>query len=211
MKIIVMADIIGSSKRHGKALMNDFVTMVAHLNKTNKKEILSPFTITLGDEFQGVVKNPFSAIQVLFEIEKYLLTLKRPFKMRYVIHEGEIHTKLNKQRAYEMLGPGLTIARKTLSQMKTAKRRFNISLKDEDMTERLNLMFVILQGIVDHWTLSQAKIVSAFLELDDYREVADKLRKDPTNVWRRKGSLMIEEFNCLKKLMYKTTNPLWKE
>jgi SatD family (SatD) len=211
MKIIMMADIIGSSKRHGMALMNDFVTMVAHLNKTNKKEILSPFTITLGDEFQGVVKNPFSAMQVLFEIEKYLLTLKRPFKMRYVIHEGEIHTKLNKQRAYEMLGPGLTVARKTLSQMKTAKRRFNISLTDEDMTEKLNLMFVILQGIVDHWTLSQSKIVSAFLELDDYREVADKLRKDPTNVWRRKGSLMIEEFNCLRKLMYKTTNPLWKE
>ncbi len=211
MKVILMADIIGSSKRHGKALMNDFISMVAHINQANRKQILSPFTITLGDEFQGVVQSPFSAIQILFGIEKYLLTLKKPFKLRFVIHEGEIQTKLNKQRAYEMLGPGLTEARKLLSVMKTARRRFKISLKDNEATEKLDLMFVILQGIIDHWTPSQVRIVAAFLELGDYRKVAVRLQKDSTAIWRRRGSLMIEEFNCLKKLMYKTTNPKWRE
>lgn len=204
--MILMADIIGSSKRHGKALMSDFVGMVAYANRANRKQILSPFTITLGDEFQGVVKDVHSALQVLFGLEKYLLTLKKPFKLRYVINEGEIQTKLNKERAYEMLGPGLTEARKALTSMKTSKRRFSILLRDKSKTEKLSLMFVILQGIVDHWTPSQLKIVAAFLEMDDYRVVADKLRKDPSNIWRRKGSLMIEEFNCLKKLMYLTTH-----
>lgn len=210
MSVILMADIIGSSKRHGKALMIDFITMVAYVNKKNRKQIRSPFTITLGDEFQGVVQNAQSAIQILLGIEEYLLTLKKPFKLRYVIHEGEIQTKLNKERAHEMLGPGLSEARKALSVMKTAKRRFKVFLLDKDTTEKLNLMFVILQGIIDHWTPSQLKVVAAFLELDDYRQVAERLHKDPTTIWRRKGSLMIEEFNCLKKLMLKTTNPKWQ-
>jgi SatD family (SatD) len=205
-----MADIIGSSKRNGKALMADFKTAVAHINKIGKQHILSPATITLGDEFQGVVKNPHSALRVIFDMEKYLMSLRKPFRLRYVIHEGDIQTSLNKKTAYEMLGPGLTEARRQLTGMKSAKTRFKVSLSDKELTEKLNLMFVILQGIIGQWTPAQQKVVAAFLELGDYRKVAQRLNKDTTAIWRRKGSLMIEEFNSLKKLMLKATNPKWK-
>ncbi len=205
-----MADVIGSSKRNGKALMNALKAGVTYVNKKGSKQILSPMTITLGDEFQGVVKNPHAALQMILDMEMYLMSLKSSFKLRYVVYEGDIQTKLNKDRAYEMLGPGLTAAREQLNNLKSSKNRFIVYLKDKELTEKLNLMLVVLQGIIDQWTPSQQKVVTTFLELDDYRKVAERLNRDSTAIWRRKRSLMIDEFNSLKNLILNTTNPKWQ-
>ena len=205
-----MADVMGSSKRNGKALMSDLKTGVAKVNKMNSREILSPMTITLGDEFQGVVKNPQAALKLILDMELHLMSLENPFKLRYVVYEGDIQTKLNKERAYEMLGPGLTAAREQLIELKSTKNRFKIHLEDKEQTEKLNLMLVVMQGIIDQWTPSQQKVVNTFLELDDYRKVAARLNKDATAIWRRKRSLMIEEFNSLRNLILKTANPKWE-
>ncbi len=206
--VILMADIVGSSKRKGKALMNDFKIAVAWVNKRDKSHIASPLTITLGDEFQGVVKNTHSALQIVFDLEQYLMRQENPFKLRYVIHEGKIETKLNRKNAYEMLGPGLTHAREELVALKSSRNRFKISLKDEAVSTKLMLGMIIYQGIVDRWTTAQQKVVSVFWEeLSDYKKVAKKLKKDPTVMWRRKRSLMIDEITSLKKLMVLIIDP----
>ena len=207
--VILMADIVGSSKRKGKALMNDFKVAVALVNKKDKHRIVSPLTITLGDEFQGIIKNAQSALQIVFDLEQYLMRLKSPFKLRYVIYEGEIETQLNRKNAYEMLGPGLTQARDALVALKSSRHRFNVSLKDKEVSEKLMLGMVIYQGIVNRWTVAQQRVVSAFWEqLSDYRKVAKKLKKDPTVMWRRKKSLMIDEITSLKKLMLLILDPV---
>lgn len=206
--VILMADIVGSSKRKGKALMNDFKIAVAWVNKRDKTHIASPLTITLGDEFQGVVKNTHSALQIVFDLEQYLMRQENPFKLRYVVHEGKIETKLNRKNAYEMLGPGLTHAREELVALKSSRNRFKISLKDEAVSTKLMLGMIIYQGIVDRWTTAQQKVVSVFWEeLSDYKKVAKKLKKDPTVMWRRKRSLMIDEITSLKKLMVLIIDP----
>lgn len=200
--VILMADIVGSSKRKGKALMADFKVAVAWINKMDRHHIASPLTITLGDEFQAVVKNADGALQIIFDLEQYLMRLKNPFKLRFIIHEGEIETRLNRKIAYEMLGPGLTQARDGLVALKSSRSRFKIYLKDEAVSAKLTLGMIIYQGIVDRWTPAQQKVVSAFWEeLSDYKKVAKKLKRDPTVMWKRKRSLMIDEINSLKKLI----------
>lgn len=204
MHIILMADIVKSSKGNAKALMKDFSAAVDKVNKNNHKQILSPLTITLGDEFQGVLKNVQAALQVIFELEEMCMTAATSFRLRYVIMEGEIQTEINKAKAHGMLGPGLTEARERLGSMKSTRTRFHVKLRDEDQTENLNLMFTIMQGIEDQWTKAQKKVVTAFLKFGDYRTVAQKLKKDPTTIWRRRKSLMIAEFDAVRKLMMKT-------
>jgi SatD family (SatD) len=209
--IVLMADIIGSTKKKSKLLMTDFKTAIVDINKSDKKYILSPLTITLGDEFQGVVKDAYSAFHVMFDLELSLMRLKKPFKLRYVIQEGRIDTKLNRTRAYEMLGPGLTAARKHLNSMKSSKSRFRISLENALLTTQLSLAMNSYQGITDQWTIAQQKVVIAFLDEQlDYRKVASKLKKDPTTMWRRKRSLLIDEVNSLKKLIFLIINPKLK-
>ena len=205
--VILMADIVGSSKRKGKALMADFKVAVAWINKMDRHHIASPLTITLGDEFQAVVKNADGALQIIFDLEQYLMRLRNPFKLRFIIHEGEIETRLNRKIAYEMLGPGLTQARDGLVALKSSRSRFKINLKDEAVSAKLTLGMIIYQGIVDRWTPAQQKVVSAFWEeLSDYKKVAKRLKRDPTVMWKRKRSLMIDEINSLKKLILLTVD-----
>lgn len=210
MKIILMADIVGSSKQKGKSLMNDFKGIVDRINENDKQYILSPLTITLGDEFQAVVKNLEGALRIVFDLEIMTkLYPKKPFKLRFVIHDGEIQTTINRQKAYEMLGPGLTKARDELNGLKSSKQRFRFLLENKDLSLRLNLLFSVYQGIVDKWTMAQQKVVNAFwesgLNSKDYKEVAKILKKDPTVIWRRKKSLMIEEELNLRKLAFSLT------
>ena len=201
--IILMADVIGSSKKDAKHLMKDFKATVESVNRNYDKSILSPLTITLGDEFQGVVKNTHEAVKVILALEDSIMELDKPFKLRYVVHEGKIETSINRNRAYEMLGPGLTEAREKLDSLKSTRKRFHVSLHDQSLNEQVGLMFTIYQGIADRWTKGQLKVVNAFMQLGDYKKVAEKLKKDPSVIWRRKKHLMIDEYNSVKELMLK--------
>jgi len=130
--------------------------------------------------------------------------------LRYVIYEGEIETKINRSNSYKMLGSGLTKARSELSELKSTKNRFRIFLKDELLSDKLNYGFFVFQGIVDRWTVAQRKVVIALLHNFDYKEVAKILNRDPTVIWRRKRSLMIDEYFSIRKLIMLIVNPKLK-
>ena len=126
--IVLMADIIGSSKRAGKELMMQFKQLTDSVKRKHTKRFLSPITITLGDEFQSVVKSVEDAMAVVVELEEKIIELNFEFKLRYSIYEGEIDTPINKEVAYGMLGEALTKARATLDDMKSKKyERFFIT------------------------------------------------------------------------------------
>ena len=67
---IMMADIKGSSAERGDPLVKTFRLEVKKVNQQLKDRLLSPFTITLGDEFQGVVKDRVSAVEMIFLLDQ---------------------------------------------------------------------------------------------------------------------------------------------
>ncbi len=207
--IILMADIKGSSTYQAGRLMTAFRKTVAAMNGAAGKAVLSPLTITLGDEFQGVVKSPAAALGIIFHAERLVRKQGQPFQMRFVMYEGGIDTKINHKKAYEMLGPGLAAARAALTAMKSSRHRFLVRLDNESLTERLSLALNVYQGIVDRWTDAQLKVASTFDQKSDYREVAKVVKRDPTVIWRRKRSLMIDEYNDIMKLAQLTAQE-WK-
>lgn len=69
------------------------------INEKNRS-LLSPLTITLGDEFQGLYKN---ADEIFFNIYDILLAIY-PVKVRFSLGVGEISTVINKENAIGMDG-----------------------------------------------------------------------------------------------------------
>ena len=199
---ILMADIIGSRKTDQKKLIADFKEIVRQTNLNAGAGLLSPVTITLGDEFQGVVASLAAALGIILDLEESIIASGKGFKLRYILMEGEIDTPINPRIAYEMLGSGLTAAREGLARLKKTKNRFHIALQDPERGNALDKAFVVLQRIIDGWKLKKDYyIVAKFLQHIDYKQVASELKKERSLMWKRKKSLEIEEYFALKEII----------
>jgi len=200
--VIIMADIINSGKKNPKKLMVSFKNVVDAVNTQHKPLLLSPITITLGDEFQGIASNVQSAISLLFSLQEKIIKSKARFKLRYVIVEGAIDTPINENIAYGMLGEGLTKARKLLESSKSEDENYHFELKDAKKSEALTSSLYLYQSIVDGWNLERdEELINGFIELDDYKKVAEKLGKTRSQIWKRRKSLQIAEYFSVKKVI----------
>jgi hypothetical protein len=200
---ILMADIIDSRKAQQIVLLESFKKIISVVNQNAKSKIVSPLTITLGDEFQGVLANLQSALEVIIQIEEEIINEKARFKLRYVLVEGGIETPINKKIAHEMLGSGLTEARNLLSQVKNSNERFYIKINNKEQSAVINNAFRVYQGLIDDWQIDKDyEIVNSFLKYKDYKTVAEKLNKDRSLMWKREKSIKIKEYLSLKQVVY---------
>jgi SatD family (SatD) len=200
--LILMADVVGSRKIDQRKLMNNFKEIVQHINENEKGNFLSPATITLGDEFQSVVRNLPAALSIIFKLEEAIIIKEMEFTLRYVLMEGKIETPINKNIAYGMLGPGLTTARECLDNLKDSKNRFYFKLIDVRRGNALNHAFLALQSLIDDWSMKKDYyIVAQFLLHKDYKQVAVELHKERSLMWKREKSLKLAEYYSIKEVI----------
>ncbi|HCI69573.1 MAG TPA: hypothetical protein DHV30_02805 [Balneola sp.] len=195
---IFMGDVVNSSDYDGELLSKGLKELVESTNKKFSKDILSPLTITLGDEFQGVLNSVSTGIDLLFHLEEELLITEPDFKLHYVLLLGEIETEINPDIAYEMMGKGLTEARKMLSSKKRIRKRFRFKLQNKEQTEQLSNLFEVLDTIILNWKKEDYPLILDMINNDNNSEVGDLHDKNRDQIWKRRKTLMINEYNLLK-------------
>lgn len=202
-----MCDVLNSREKNQKNLIEDFRNCTTYINNKYKKNILSPLTITLGDEFQGVIKNLSNSIKIIVELEEFIIKNNFPMKLRYVLYFGEIETEINSNIAYEMLGNGLTDSRRIINNMKEKDSRFYIDTKEESKNSILNNGFNIFQNIVDKWKIEKDyEIIDSLIEFKDYKIVSEKLNKNRSLVWKREKNLNISSYTSAKEILLVISN-----
>ena len=207
---ILMADIIKSRKGNSQEILNDFKKLVGFINLNWVESIVSPLTITLGDEFQGVINTTQNAFQIMIAMEEEIIKNNYAIKLRYVLHVGEIDTQINRSSAYEMLGEGLTTARKSLNELKKSKNRFLVSSnKSSESLDIINDLFRLLESFIDSWKSKEYVFVNEFLLNKSYQEIAENLNMNVSSSWRRKKSLNMEEYALCKKLILKINSKIY--
>ncbi|TXK36588.1 hypothetical protein FVR03_17425 [Pontibacter qinzhouensis] len=200
---ILMADIIGSSRQPGGKLMEAFKAVVEEVNKKCHYQLLSPLTITLGDEFQGVVADLAAGLQVMVALEELIVLHNKPFSLRYVINYGPIDTPVNTAKAHAMLGNGLTQAREMLEQVKKDKgNRYKLEPGNTQQHKMLERALLLYQSLVDAWKPADSLLISTFLQNPDYKVVAGKLGKVRSLMWKREKSLKIKEYIAARELLH---------
>jgi hypothetical protein len=197
-----MCDVVKSRNKDQKQLIKELKQTVLFINRKYSKDILSPLTITLGDEFQGIIKNVESGLSIIIEIEEYIIKKKFDFKLRYVFNVGDIDTQINAKVAHEMLGVGLTETRTKLNQLKSTDNRINVSMGDEIISSVINNSFVVLDNIINKWDIEDDyEIASTFLEYIDYKIVAEKLHRNRSLIWKREKTLNIRSYRAVKDII----------
>lgn len=202
-----MADVVGSSRQPGKALAQLLTQLVAALNEQFATSVLSPLTVTLGDEFQGVVTSKQAGIRMMLAADQWLLSQPTAAKLRYVLWQGPIDTPINPQIAHGMLGEGLTSARQKLLDLKKDKTtRFYVGNQQPD--EVLNALLMLYESIAQKWKQKDYPLLLALLQTGDYKAAARQLGKDSSLVWRRQKSLQLPQLAAIKSLIeHEITRP----
>jgi len=127
-QIALIGDLIGSRQvKDRNTLQEKLKDIFKKLNKENKS-IVSPYTLTLGDEFQVVYRNGrnvlFDAVQICEKIY--------PQKIRFSYGIGKITTKINPEQSTGMDGPAFYNARNGMSDLKRRNRDIEFSITGVD-------------------------------------------------------------------------------
>jgi len=202
---ILMGDVVGSSDYEQGTLGKDLKELVQSANDDLGKITLSPYTVTLGDEFQGVTQSLASGVETLLYFEEQRLAKKLDFRLHYVLHFGNIDTEINPDTSYGMLGEGLTTARKILTAKKRDRKRFRISLPENGRTEQLNRLFEVIEGITDRWKKNDFPLILDMIRNNNDEEVGKKHKKDRSQIYRRRKTLLITEYTLLKQSVMQET------
>lgn len=172
---VLMGDIVNSQQAENPQIIHRiFNKEIDQINDEMEAQILSPLTITLGDEFQGLIKTLLGAFKIAFDI-RYAL-LRKSVTCRFVIGSADIKTKINYKLAWNMMGPGLAEARTMLGK-KEDINCYRFSLPDDKKTEKLlNGIGLSLTAVENKWTSTQLKYVMQILSETDASK--GKIAKD---------------------------------
>jgi hypothetical protein len=208
MNYILMGDVVSSKDYDSQTLQKQLNNITESCNKALRDDLLSPYTITLGDEFQGIPNTLLTAIRTLFFYEEECLRQNLDFKLHYVVHYGKIDTKINPEIAYEMMGPGLTKARELLGSKKRDRKRFQFLLDNKVLTQQLNRLFEVLDSIIRSWKIDDYLLILDMINNDNNAEVGEKHDKNRDQIWKRRKTLMVHEYNLIKEAIVTSTENL---
>ncbi len=187
-KLVLIGDIVASKKiKNRKEIQKKLQVLFKSINK-NYKNIISPYTITLGDEFQAVFSNADFVFKNLWEI----LFSVFPIKVRFSLGIGGITTSINTAQAIGMDGPAFYNARTGLSELKQTSFLFNIIHDDEKKVMLIKQNLFLLSHLSSGWKETRFKILAYLYEDLTIYQIAKKLKISDKAVYKNidAGALM---------------------
>ncbi|MTI00282.1 SatD family protein [Roseibium sp. RKSG952] len=163
-----MGDIVGSSASadtpaRATELNSRFNEAIDQANRANDGTISSPLTITLGDEFQGLCRSLHSGFEVIHHLRLELL--KSGIACRFALGLVTLHTPLNRDRAWNMLGEGLAETRDRLNAKKDPSAYRFVLGRQKPVSDLLDAVGEGLTDMETGWSTSQFGYVLALRDL----------------------------------------------
>ena len=186
--IAIIGDIVDS--RHAsdrKEVQIRLKTVLEEVNNAYGNDIASKFMVTLGDEFQGLLKSGSPAMEILEKIEFAMF----PVKIRIGVGVGSITTDIDPNMPLGADGPAYYCAREMINELRSLEKknresRSDILIKIEDHAEissLINTVFTLSAAIKSEWTNRQREIIHLYgYSGKTQKEVADFLHINQSNV-----------------------------
>ena len=147
--VAVIADIVASRTIPNRShYQTGLARLLDHVNHDSNGSIISPYTITLGDEFQAVYRNPDSLFRDILRI----IAHSRPWGIRFALSLGELSTPINTAQSIGMDGPAFQEARELMGRLKDRDRTIVQLVPTEPTALRLaNLVLAAICHLTDTW------------------------------------------------------------
>ncbi|MCH8550931.1 MAG: SatD family protein [Natronospirillum sp.] len=158
--LVVIGDLISSRDAADRGeLQRRLAQCLLTLNKPAPEGLASPYTITLGDEFQAVRTRSDRLWFELMHIQKALL----PARVRFSLGLGEIATPINREQALGMDGKAFYHARDGMERLKGQARTLAITgLADADQ-RWADALLQVIGSMSAKWRANRYEILCRLL------------------------------------------------
>jgi hypothetical protein len=177
----VIGDIVKSRHAENRhQLQRRIAKQLSQLNRIKDQKLLSPYTLTLGDEFQAVYRKTDRLFRDFFSI----LHSVYPLRVRFSVGVGELNTRVNRKRAIGMDGPAFYAARAGVTEMKTSGAIFHVTREGEEIARWINLSLDLISHFTGKWKKNRLYILHRLLAGDKPRGIAQKASLTRTGVYK---------------------------
>jgi hypothetical protein len=170
--IALIGDLVHSKDLPQRDVFQRRLAKVLQQTGAKARHLASPYTITLGDEFQAVYKGGQSLFADLFAIMAEI----HPVQARFAIGVGELTTRINSKQALGMDGPAFHHARAALTQLKEDGRLLRIFGESRDDWRLPNHVLNLLSHQVEGWSRNRLLIFAGLLRGASVREIEAGLK-----------------------------------
>jgi hypothetical protein len=171
--VAVIADIVDSRGIPDRPnFQRRLDTLLGRMSKRSRRHLLSPFTITLGDEFQAV----YGGFEAVLDDAVEIIAEVYPLRLRMALGHGPLSTDLNPTAALGMDGPCFAAARELLTRLKKEERNIvQVSAAAGIDLALENLSLRLFADAIEGWKHNSLKILARSLWGNSTEELAQQL------------------------------------
>ena len=157
---VITADIVGSTRHSAKH--RELIRRMVHyalrqVNTAYRKELLVPITVTVGDEFQGVVSPHWRALIVADRLRGLMYCVEKKLAVELYISIGIASGTIRRGKESRMQeGAAFYLSRRGIDMLKeSTSRRTKLLTQSENINELLDLILGYQDMILSSWTMAQ--------------------------------------------------------
>lgn len=157
----VIGDIISSRKiKNRNQFQTHLIKVISEINSEYQEDLASAFVVTLGDEFQGLLKKADHLLEITDKI-KFMLD---PVEIRFGIGIGTIETEINVLSSTGADGPAYWCARRAINSIHHHNdyKKSKILIEAQNKTDFMDVVNESLR-LCDHteskWRETQRELV----------------------------------------------------
>ena len=178
--LVLIADIIGSKRiEHRAEFQRRLKAHLARVNETSHTTLVSPYTLTLGDEFQAV----YGSVDSMFADVVSIMLHVHPVQLRFAFAYGRLTTDINPNAALEMDGPAFNDARALMSTMKSESTgSIQIVAPELHNPDLANACLKVFGNTVSRLSKNNLTIMEALMAGTATKHIAERLAVTPRAV-----------------------------
>jgi hypothetical protein len=187
--ITVIADIVASKRMPERAAFQRQLGRVLRDINGSARQLASPYTITLGDEFQAVYRKADHLFADVFE----LMAEIHPARARVSLGIGELATRLNPTQALGMDGPAFHEARAALTTLKNNGRLLRIGGQPKEDWALANHVLNLFSHQLKGWTQNRLRVLTGLLRGRSVKEIEQGMSISRVAVYKNIRAAALDE------------------
>lgn len=186
--LVLIGDLVNSRQLAQRdRVQRELSQLLESLSLAHTGAMVSPLTLTLGDEFQAVWQRPAGLWQVIVGLQAGLF----PVGVRLSLGLGTLATPINHQAALGMDGEAFWHARAGIDRMKQSGRRLALTGLSDYSTQWSDPLLAVTDSMTRTWKANRWSILEGLLADESVPDIAARLSISVQAVYRniRDGDL----------------------